>query len=119
MEELKNQDLDNAHQNEQINEMFEQEPEKNYAYPIYLAGSTYVGIKCQNKEKDYYVIKFDGIKPQEAIEHLHFKNLVTQYSENLTDKDRKELSDCHKEVAHYTLDIGIMKNITSGSRTKN
>lgn len=106
MEELSNEDLENAHDSQRLNEMFEEEP-KNYAYLIYMYGTTYTSIK---KKEEYYIVKFEGIKPEEAIKRIKLKNLITQYSKILNKEDRQELDKCHKKVAEATMDIGISQN---------
>lgn len=105
--ELSNREINEAHENQLLNEMFGQEEDISitYAYPILLRGDTYSGI---NKNGFLYVVKHDQMKPEEAIERMKFKNLKTQYSKDLTDDDRVELSKCHKFVADYTI-----KNILS------
>lgn len=114
MEELSNIDLENAHVNKQLNEMVSMEP-ITYAYTIYLRGDTYAGI---NKNGDYYSIKYDNMRPEEAIKRMKFKSLITQYNKNLTNKDRKELDKCHKFIAQITMDIGISPHIINGSNSR-
>jgi len=97
-------DIQNAHDNQLLNEMYEQTNKTTYAYPIYQNGTTYVGIYNKN---EYYIISYENMRPEEALKHMKFKELKTQHSDKktLTKEDWKILDKCHKAVADYTINL--------------
>lgn len=109
-EELKNSELDAAYENTKMNEFFNSQPLPNYAYLQYSLGSTYAGIK---NGEEYYVIMFEGRKPEEALPRIKISNLRTQYSENLTEQDQKELALCRRTVNKH---IEKLNSKTRGGR---
>ena len=118
-EELTATDLQTAHDNQLLNEMFAQsDPNRPaYAYPVYQNGTTYVGI---NNKDEYYVIRYDNMRPEEAIKRMKFKNLKTQYSDRktLSDDDWKILDKCHKAVADYTINLYLTGQMKKGRDSK-
>lgn len=114
MEELTNNDLEVAHENELFNE-WSNSITSPHAYLMSGCGKTYAGIK--KDDKTWCFVFDDNMETTKARLHRCFKKLITNRDDNLNAWDRDELGACRKTAEkQYKIDVGLGYQFKSRER---